>query len=99
MDMESLMEQASVLQEKVAAAQEKLGKSRVKGIAKDGACIIDMSGKYDLLDLNIREDVLSLGAKGAAEVIMAAYQDAKSKADDLIDKVMGEATEGVPMPE
>jgi DNA-binding protein YbaB len=30
---------------------------------------------------------------------MSAYRDAKQKADELIDKVMGEATAGVPMPQ
>lgn len=99
MDMEALMAQASALQEKVAAAQDKLGQMHIKGIAEDGACIIDMSGKYDLFDLKIREDVLSRGAAGVAAVVSAAYRDAKAKADELIDQVMGDATAGMPIPE
>lgn len=99
MDMEALMAQASALQEKVAAAQDKLGQMHIKGIAEDGACIIDMSGKYDLFDLKIREDVLSRGAAGVAAVVAAAYRDAKAKADDMIDQVMGDATAGMPIPE
>ncbi len=99
MDMEALMAQASALQEKVAAAQDKLGQMHIKGIAEDGACIIDMSGKYDLFDLKIREDVLSRGAAGVAAVVSAAYRDAKAKADDMIDQVMGDATAGMPIPE
>ena len=99
MDMEALMAQASALQEKVSAAQEKLGDMHIKGIAEDGACIIDISGKYDLFDLKIREDVLSRGAEAVAELVVAAYRDAKAKADAKIDEVMGEATAGMPMPE
>ena len=99
MDMEALMAQASALQEKVAAAQDKLGQMHIKGIAEDGACIIDMSGKYDLFDLKIREDVLSRGAAGVAAVVAAAYRDAKAKADEMIDQVMGDATAGMPIPE
>lgn len=99
MDMEALMAQASALQEKVAAAQDKLGQMHIKGIAEDGACIIDMSGKYDLFDLKIREDVLSRGAAGVAAVVSAAYRDAKAKADEMIDQVMGDATAGMPIPE
>ena len=99
MDMEALMAQASALQEKVAAAQDKLVQMHIKGIAEDGACIIDMSGKYDLFDLKIREDVLSRGAAGVAAVVSAAYRDAKAKADDMIDQVMGDATAGMPIPE
>ena len=99
MDMEALMAQASALQDKVSAAQEKLGDMHIKGIAEDGACIIDISGKYDLFDLKIREDVLSRGAEAVAELVSAAYRDAKAKADAKIDEVMGEATAGMPMPE
>lgn len=99
MDMEALMAQASALQDKVSAAQEKLGDMHIKGIAEDGACIIDISGKYDLFDLKIREDVLSRGAEAVAELVSAAYRDAKAKADAKIDEVMGEATAGMPIPE
>lgn len=99
MDMEALMAQASALQNKVTAAQEKLASMHVKGIADSGAVIIDMTGKYDLAGITIREDVMTRGASGVAALVAAAYNDAKSKADDLIDQVMGEATAGMPMPE
>lgn len=99
MDMESLMAQASALQDKVAAAQNKLAATHVKGIADGGACVIDMTGKYDLTDITIRDDVLTRGADAVAQIVAIAYNDAKAKADALIERVMGEATAGVPMPE
>lgn len=98
MDMEALMAQAAELQAKVANAQEQLAKTTVKGIADGGACIIDMTGKYDMVKLTIRPDVLSGGAAAVEQVVMAAYLDAKEKADTIIDQVMGAATAGVPMP-
>ena len=98
MDMESLMAQAAELQSRVATAQEQLSKTVVKGIAQNGACIIDMTGKYDLVKLTISPDLLSQGADAVADVVSAAYRDAKAKADDLIDRIMGDATSGVNMP-
>lgn len=98
MDMEALMAQAAELQNKVSAAQEQLGRTNVKGIADNGACIVEMSGKYDLINVTIREDVLSRGAAAVSEIVAAAYRDAKSKADAIIDRIMGEATAGMPMP-
>ena len=98
MDMESLMAQAAELQNKVAAAQENLAKTVVKGIAENGACIVDMTGKYDLVNITIRPDVLTAGAEMVAKIVADAYRDAKQKADDLIDRVMGEATNGVNLP-
>lgn len=98
MDFESLMAQAAELQNKVAVAQDQLAKTVVKGIAENGACIVDMTGKYDLIKLTISPKALELGADGVAGVVMAAYTDAKNKADVVIDQVMGQATAGIPMP-
>lgn len=99
MDMGSLMEQAKQLQSKVAAAQDKLAKTSIKGIAGNGQCIVEMSGKYDLLNLTISPELLKSGAAHLTQVIMDAFADAKSKADATIDKVMGDATAGMPLPE
>lgn len=96
--MESLMAQAAELQNKVALAQENLSKTVVKGIASGGACIVDMTGKYDLVNITIRPDVLSQDADDVAKIVADAYKDAKQKADDLIDRVMGDATNGVQLP-
>ena len=98
MDRESLLAQAAELQNKVALAQENLSKTVVKGIASGGACIVDMTGKYDLVNITIRPDVLSQGADAVAKIVADAYKDAKQKADDLIDRVMGDATNGVQLP-
>ena len=98
MDMETLMAQAAELQNKVAVAQEQLGKTVVKGIAQNGACIVDMTGKYDVIKLTITPDILAHGATAVESAVMAAYMDAKQKADTMIDRVMGDATAGIPMP-
>ena len=98
MDMEALMAQAAELQNKVAAAQEQLAKTVIKGIAPNGTCIVDMTGKYDVLKLTINPDVLSQGADAVAAVVLSAYRDAKVKVDSIIDKVMGDATAGIPLP-
>jgi DNA-binding YbaB/EbfC family protein len=98
MDMEALMAQAAELQNKVAAAQEQLNKTTIKGISENGSCVVDMTGKYELTSIKIHPTVLAHGADVVAQVVLSAYRDAKQKADELIDKVMGEATAGVPMP-
>lgn len=98
MDMETLMAQAQELQNKVEVAQNKLANMSIKGIAEGGACVVDMSGKYDLKKLTIRPDILELGAERVAEIVASAYRDAKEKADKIIDEVMGAATAGMPIP-
>lgn len=98
MDMEALMAQASELQSKVAAAQEKLADMHVKGLAAGGACIIDITGKYDPVSVTINPDILAHGADAVESAVLAAMRDAKQKADKLIDDVMADATAGMPLP-
>ena len=98
MDMESLMAQAAELQNKVNAAQEQLAQTMVKGVAENGACIVDMTGKYEVSKVVINPDVLSRGADVVADAVLSAYRDAKAKADVVIDNVMGAATAGIPLP-
>ena len=99
MDMENLMAQASALQAKVADAQEKLASMRVNGLAAGGACIVDMSGKYDINSVTINPKLLNDGASAVEDAVLAAFRDAKQKTDKLIDDVMSDATAGMPMPQ
>jgi len=99
MDMDTLMAQAKQLQDNVATAQNKLGGMRVKGLAKGGTCIVDMSGKYDIIGISINPTVIAQGVAATEEAVLSALQDAKDKADELIDKVMSEATAGMQLPQ
>ena len=99
MDMDALMAQASALQSKVADAQDKLAGMRVKGLAKNGACIVDMSGKYDIISVTINPDTIAAGVHAVEEAVLTAVRDAKQKADTLIDDVMADATAGMPLPQ
>ena len=96
MDMEALMAQAQDLQSKISNAQDALALQHVKGIADNGAVIVDMTGKYDVISVNINPNATSLGAEKLSELVLTAYKDAKSKADILIDKTMSAITGGFP---
>ena len=94
MDMESLMANAQGLQNKITQAQDSLSQMHVKGIAGDGAVIVDMTGKYDLVSVVIHPNILAQGAKVVSDLVADAYRDAKGKADVLIDEVMTKVTGG-----
>ena len=98
MDMDALMAQAKQLQDKVTTAQEKLAHTTVRGIASGGAAIVEMTGKYDLISLKLRDDIAGRSANEISDIVMAAFRDAKEKADTIIDEVMGDATAGMPLP-
>jgi hypothetical protein len=94
MDIESLMASAKGIQDKISVAQDSLAQKRVKGIAENGAVIVDMTGKYDVISVTINPDILSRGANVVGDLVADAYRDAKEKADILIDKIMTDVTGG-----
>ena len=92
MDMESLMASAQDLQAKISAAQDSLAQMQVRGIGGNGNVVVTMTGKYDVLSVVVQPSALEAGAESISKFVMDAYVDAKSKADDLIEKVMNEVT-------
>ena len=96
-EYEELMKRAQGLQEKVQAAQDELGRMTLRGVAGNGQAIIDMDGKYNCLGITIAPELLSEGAQALAAVVKSAYDDAKTKTDAAIDRVMSIATEGMPV--
>ena len=93
--MESLMAQAQDLQAKISSAQDDLAQKRVKGIAGDGIIVVDMTGKYDIISVNINPNAMSLGAEKLSTMVTDAVKDAKEKADILIEKTMSAITGGI----
>ena len=98
MDLNEMMAQARDLQARVSAAQDNLGKITVKGLANNGAVIVEMTGKYDLVTVIISDAAMTKHASELAKIVMDAFMDAKSKADAVIDKAMADATNGVELP-
>ena len=92
MDMESLMASAQDLQTKISEAQDSLAQMQVRGIGGNGNVVVTMTGKYDILSVVVQPGALEAGAESVSKMVFDAYQDAKSKADALIEKVMGEVT-------
>ena len=99
MEMEDFMAQARVLQDKVSAAQALLDKTIVRGIAANGDVIVSMTGKYDVAGGKINPSLFAGDAAAATAAIADAFRDAKAKADATIDRIMGDATAGMPLPE
>jgi DNA-binding protein YbaB len=92
MDMK---QQAMALQTKVAEAQKQLGEMTVKGIAGGGMAVAEMTGKYDPVKLTLNPSLLKEDVVMIADVINAAYKDAKTKADGLIDSIMSKALSNI----
>lgn len=100
LDINALMQQAQQMQEGLQAAQAELEEATVHGTVADGAVTVTVSGVGELTDVAIQpgqvdgSDAESLADLG--DLIIAAYRDARGKADALAAEKMGPLTGGLP---
>jgi DNA-binding YbaB/EbfC family protein len=92
-DMNALLQQAQQLQEQLVSAQEQLAEQTVEGSVAGGAVTVTVSGVGDLRAVAIRpgtvegDDEESLSDLG--DLVVAAFRDAKAKADALAQSSLG----------
>ncbi|RLV48212.1 YbaB/EbfC family nucleoid-associated protein [Nocardioides mangrovicus] len=97
-DMNSLLQQAQQMQASLVAAQEELAQARVEGTA-GGLVSVTVSGTGDLVGVDIKAgsfdpaDADSLADLG--DLVVAAYRDAKAKADAEAAEKMGPLAGGL----
>ncbi|MCY7396767.1 MAG: YbaB/EbfC family nucleoid-associated protein [Nocardioides sp.] len=99
-DMNALLQQAQQMQEQLQAAQEQLSESTVDGSVAGGAVTVTVSGIGDLVSVAIQPGTVDGGdAESLADLsdlVVAAYRDAKAKADELAGSVLGPMAGGLP---
>ncbi|MFD4325833.1 YbaB/EbfC family nucleoid-associated protein [Nocardioides sp. NPDC058538] len=98
-DLNAIMQQAQALQSQIVDAQEKLAETIVDGTVAGGAVTVKLTGAGELVGVEIKQgefdgsnpdDLEDLGA-----VIVAAYREAKGKADALAGEAMGPLAGGL----
>ncbi len=92
-DLQGLLDQAQKMQEQLESAQERLTEARVEGTVGGGAVTVTLNGIGELEAVHIKaggfdgssdDDLSDLG-----DLIVAAYRDAKSRADALAGSALG----------
>lgn len=99
MDFLGMMKKAEELQKNMQQMQEQLGQATVDGSAGGGLVTVTLTGKGELKGLKIdpslfREDDVEV----LEDLIVTAHNDAKVKAEQMMQKKMAEATAGLPLP-
>lgn len=93
--MANLMKQAQQVQKKLAEAQEQLGDIRVEGSAGGGMVTVVANGKQEVLEVKIEPEVLEDDPEILEDLIVAAVNQALSKAGEAAQEKMNEATGGL----
>jgi len=98
-DFEDIMKMAQQAQEDLATAQNELDKIEVEGTSGGGLVKVTASAKGRLIGISIDDSLIVPEDKGMLEdLIAAAFNDARAKADVAAAEEMKKATAGFPLP-
>ncbi|HWT11666.1 MAG TPA: YbaB/EbfC family nucleoid-associated protein [Allosphingosinicella sp.] len=98
-DLNELMKMAQEAQAKLMQAQEDLDKVEVEGVSGGGMVRIRASAKGRIIRVDIDESLLQPAEKQMVEdLVAAALNDARGKADLAAQEAMRDATGGLQLP-
>ncbi len=89
-NMQNLMKQAQKMQQEMAKAQEELAEAEIAGSAGGGLVEVRVNGKNEFLGISIKPEAVDPDdVEMLEDLIAAAMNDAKEKADALSKEKMG----------
>ena len=95
--MQRLMQQAQLMQRKLAKIEEELDATIYEG--KNNGVEVKVNGKNEVTEVSIDEDLLDKENKDMLQdMVMLAVNDAQAKAKADREAKMGSVTQGVRMP-
>jgi DNA-binding YbaB/EbfC family protein len=98
-DFDEILKMAQNAQAELMKAQEGLDKIEVEGASGGGLVKIRASAKGRIIAVDIDESLLAPSEKQMVEdLIAAAINDARAKADQAAQSEMSKMTSGLPLP-
>jgi len=98
-DLMGMMKQAQAMQEKMAALQGELDTVEVSGASGGGAVRVTMTAKGQVKGVQLDPALMNPDEREILEdLIVAAVNDARGKAEGIAAERMGELTKGLPLP-
>jgi DNA-binding YbaB/EbfC family protein len=95
----NLMKQAQQMQAKMADMQAKMGEIEVEGASGGGMVKVVITAKGEARRLKIDPSlVVPDDVEMLEDLIVAAYNDARVKADGMMQSEMSKLTAGLPLP-
>lgn len=98
-DLNEILGMASRVQEELQRAQENLDKIEVEGAAGGGLVKVRASAKGRIVGVSIDDSLLAPSEKQMLEdLVAAAFNDARKKADEVSSAEMSKMTSGLALP-
>ena len=99
MNIQKMMKQAQEMQSKMQQMQEELEHKEYEGSAGGGMAKVVVNGKGAMKKLTLDDSLIDVEEKEVLEdLIVAAFNDAKTKAEEDTAEEMGKLTGGLQLP-
>lgn len=97
--LEDIMAMAQNVQAELTKAQANLDTIEVEGVSGGGLVKVRASAKGRIIGMDIDDSLLNPAEKGMLEdLLAAAFNDARAKADAVSGEAMSKMTAGLPLP-
>jgi DNA-binding YbaB/EbfC family protein len=94
-----MMRQAQALQEKLARLQEEAGKTTIEATAGGGMVTVVANGRQEIVSIKIDPEVVNPNeVEMLQDLILAAVNEARRKAQELMAEQMKSLTGGIQIP-
>jgi len=98
-NLDDILNMAKNVQDELAKAQANLDKIEVEGVSGGGLVKVRATAKGRITGVEIDESLLQPSEKQMLEdLVAAAFNDARAKADAASSQEMGKMTSGLPLP-
>jgi DNA-binding YbaB/EbfC family protein len=99
MNIQKMMKQAQEMQKKLQQQQEEMQVREFEGASGGGMAKVTINGKGQMLKLQLDDSLIDVEEKEMLEdLIVAAFNDAKHKADEAMSDSMSDITGGLQLP-
>jgi len=98
-NLDEILAMAQNVQNELEKAQASLDTIEVEGVSGGGLVKVKASAKGRIISLQIDDSLMQVSEKGMLEdLLAAAINDARTKADAASSTEMGKMTSGLPLP-
>tara|TARA_B100001123_G_C15194261_1_gene980692 strand:- start:626 stop:946 length:321 start_codon:yes stop_codon:yes gene_type:complete len=99
MNIQKMMKQAQAMQEKLQQQQAEMQAKEYEGASGGGMAKVTINGKGQMLKLQLDASLIDVDEKEMLEdLIVAAFNDAKNKADEAMGDAMSDIAGGLQLP-
>jgi hypothetical protein len=97
-DIMNMMKAAQEMQGRMQEMQAKIAEMEVVGRAGGGLVVVTLNGKGEMRGIKIDPSLITDDISVVEDLIVAAHNDAKGKAEFEMNSKMQELTAGLPLP-